>query len=120
MAAHGQTKVLNKKRTAIREKYKKKEILKTISENTGLTKDDVSSVFEELSDLIERHIKKRSAKEFILTGFFKIEAIKQPAKPARKGGPNPFKAGEFFDVAKKPATSSVKITALKKLKDYAL
>ena len=35
----------------------------------------------------------------------------------RKGVPNPFKPGELMDVAAKPATTKVKVRALKNLKD---
>ena len=39
------------------------------------------------------------------------------AKPARKGVPNPFKPGELMDVAAKPAKTTIKVRALKGLKD---
>ena len=41
------------------------------------------------------------------------------AKKARKNVPNPFKPGEFMDVAAKPASTSVKVLPLKRLKDMA-
>ncbi len=109
-----------KKTAAISEKYTKSEILETISQNTTLTKKQVSSVLDELSGLIERHIKKRGIGEFTLPGLLKIKSVKKPARPARKNVPNPFKPGEFMNIPKKPATTKVKILPLKKLKEYAL
>ena len=44
----------------------------------------------------------------------------RPARPARKNVPNPFKPGEVMDVARKPATTRVKVLPLKKLKEFAL
>lgn len=104
--------------TAIKERYNKTQILNSIATNTGLTKVDVAAVLEELSNLIQRHIKKRSAGEFILPGLLKIKAIKKPAVKAREGI-NPF-TGESTLFKAKPATMVVKVRALKKLKDFAV
>ncbi|MDG2089852.1 MAG: HU family DNA-binding protein [Gammaproteobacteria bacterium] len=120
MAVKKSAKTPVKKTTAIQDKYTKTAILSTISENTGLSKKEVSNVLDELGDLIERHIKKRGAGEFTLPGLLKIKAVKRPARPARKNVPNPFKQGEFMDIPKKPATTRVKVVPLKKLKEYAL
>jgi hypothetical protein len=77
-------------------------------------------VIEELTDLTERHIKKRAVGEFVLPGFFKIKTVKKAARKARKGVPNPFKPGETMDIAAKPASTSVRILPLKGLKDMVL
>jgi nucleoid DNA-binding protein len=106
--------------TAIQDKFTKTQILNTISENTGLTRKEVSAVLDELDSLIERHIKKRGVGEFTLPGLLKIKAVKRPARPARKNVPNPFRPGEFMDIPKKPATTRVKVLPLKKLKEFAL
>ena len=113
-------KTSTKKATAIQEKYTKTAILNEIATNTDLTKKEVSAVLDELSTLIERHIKKRGVGEFTLPGLLKIKAVKRPARPARKNVPNPFKPGELMDIPKKPATTRVKILPLKKLKEFAL
>lgn len=107
------------KTAAIQEKYTKTAILNEISENTDLTRKQVSAVLDELTSIIERHLKKRGVGEFTLPGLLKIKSVKRPARPARKNVPNPFKPGEFMDIAKKPATTRVKILPLKKLKDFA-
>ncbi len=108
------------KTTAIQEKYTKTAILSEISENTSLTKKQVSAVLDELTNVIERHMKKRGVGEFTLPGLLKIKSVKRPARPARKNVPNPFKPGEFMDIPKKAATTRVKILPLKKLKEFAL
>jgi nucleoid DNA-binding protein len=113
-------KALAKKTAAIQDKFTKTQILNTISGNTNLTRKEVSSVLDELGELIERHIKKRGVGEFTLPGLLKIKAVKRPARPARKNVPNPFRPGEFMDIPKKPATTRVKVLPLKKLKEFAL
>jgi len=67
--------------------------------------------------VIERHIKKRAVGEFTLPGLLKIKTVKKPARRARKGI-NPF-TGEETTFAAKPASTAVKVTALKGLKDMA-
>ncbi|MDP3517433.1 MAG: HU family DNA-binding protein [Pseudohongiella sp.] len=113
------TKPIVKKTTAIAEKYTKTAILAEIAANTDLTRKQVDSVLNELGSIIERHIKKRGVGEFTLPGLLKIKAVKKPAQPARKNVPNPFKPGELMDIAKKPASTRVKILPLKKLKEFA-
>ncbi len=106
-----------KKITAIRERFTKTQIVTRISENTELPKKEVQAVLDELSDLMEGHIKKRSCGEFVLPGLFKIVTVKKPAKKARKGI-NPF-TGEETVFAAKPASMQVKVRPLKKLKEMA-
>lgn len=108
-----------KKIKAVKDRFTKTQMLTQISENTELSKKQVQSVLDELSDMIEGHIKKRAVGEFVLPGLLKISAVKKPAKKARKNVPNPFKPGELMDVAAKPASVQVKIRPLKKLKDMA-
>lgn len=106
------------KGAVIKEKYSKTQILNEIAESTGLTKREVAAVLDQLTDLVERHVKKRGCGEFTLPGLLKIVTIKKPAKKARKNVPNPFKPGEFMDVAAKPASIQVKVRPLKKLKEF--
>ncbi|WP_096084909.1 HU family DNA-binding protein [Agaribacterium haliotis] len=106
-----------KKIKAIRERYSKTQILNQIAESTELSRKEVSAVLEELSDIIEGHIKKRSCGEFVMPGLFKIVTVKKPARKARKGI-NPF-TGEETTFAAKPASTQVKLRPLKKLKEMA-
>ena len=107
-----------KKKTAIKSRYTKTAILTEIAENTDLSKKQVSAVLDELSDLIERHIKKGGVGEFTMPGLLKIKTVKRPAKKAQKGVPNPFRPGETMYVAAKPASTRVKVLPLKGLKDF--
>ncbi|WP_111643038.1 HU family DNA-binding protein [Marinimicrobium alkaliphilum] len=106
-----------KKITAVRERYTKTQIVGQIAENTELTKKQVQSVLDELSDIIEGHIKKRACGEFVMPGLMKINTVKKPAKKARKGI-NPF-TGEETVFKAKPASTVVKVRPLKKLKEMA-
>lgn len=107
-----------KRPPAIKEKYTKSAIVASLSENTDLSKKQVTAVLDELSGLIERHLRKGAAGEFTLPGLMKIKSVKKPARKAKKGVPNPFKPGETMDVAAKPASTAVKITPLKGIKDF--
>ncbi len=99
----------------------KSALFAEIAENTGLTKKEVAAVFDELTSIIHRHLRKRGGVgAFTLPGLLKIKAVKKPARPAKKGVPNPFKPGELMDIPAKPATVKVKVTPLKKLKEMAL
>ena len=105
-----------KKLPAIGTKQTKLQIINTIAEDTGLTKKEVSAVFASLGELITRHVKKRGSGEFAIpdTGV-KIRRVKKPARKARMGR-NPA-TGEEIKIAAKPASTTVRVTALKSLKD---
>ena len=107
-----------KKVTALRNKMTKAAMLTHIAQETGLTRGEVASVMSELEILIERHIKKRAVGEFSLPGLLKIRSVKRPATKKRMGR-NPA-TGEEIVVPAKPATTRVRITALKRLKEMAL
>ena len=100
---------------AIKAPMTKSAIVNEIAENSGQTKKQTSSVFDELEILIERHIKKNGAGKFILPGLMKVEVKRKPATKARKGI-NPF-TGEETIFKAKPARNVVKIRPLKKVKD---
>ena len=93
----------------------KTAILNEIATNTNLSRAQVSSVMDELESVIERHIRKRSVGEFTLPGLLKIKAAKRPATKKRMGR-NPATGAEIA-IPAKPATTRVRVTALKKLKD---
>lgn len=109
-----------KQTAAIQKKYTKTEILNEISQNTSISKREVSAVLDELAVVIERHIKKRAVGEFTLPGLLKIKSVVRPARPARKNVPNPFRPGELMDIPRKAATTRVKVLPLKKLKEFAV
>lgn len=109
-----------KKSGAVSTPLTKSQLYSEIADSTGLQKKEVASVFDELTDVIDRHIRKRGAGQFTLPGLLKIKAVKKPARKAQKGVPNPFRPGELMDIPAKPATMRVKVTPLKKLKEMAL
>ena len=97
-------------------KQTKTQIIAAIAESTGLSKKDVASVFSELGDLLTAHMKRRGSGEFTIpdTGV-KVRRSKRPARKARMGR-NPA-TGEPMKIAAKPASTVVRVTALKALKD---
>lgn len=95
----------------------KSELLNAISVETELNRREINSVLESLSGQISKSLGRRGAGSFTLPGLVKIEKKKVPARKARRGVPNPFKPGELMDVAAKPASTKVKVRALKSLKD---
>ncbi len=99
----------------IKDTYTRSAMLSHIAESTGLTKKQVTAVFDEYKDIIEGHVKKGSAQVFTMPGLFKIKVNRKPATRARKGT-NPF-TGEAMVFKAKPARNVVKIQALKALKD---
>ena len=105
-----------KKATKVDKPMGKGEVLSTLAERTELSRKQVGRVLEELASLIEQHVSKRSVGMFTLPGLLKIKVVQRPARPARKGVPNPFKPGETMDVAAKPASRKVKVLPLMKLK----
>ena len=108
------------KSTAFKEALSKSQLIAELADNTGLGKREVKSVLDELSSVVERHVKKRGAGQFTLPGLLKIRTIKVPARKAQKNVPNPFRPGETMDVAARPASVKVRISPLKKLKDMVL
>jgi nucleoid DNA-binding protein len=107
-----------KKLTPIKDKLSKTQILDQIAESTGLSRKQVGSVIDGLTEVIEAHVNKRAVGEFVLPGLLKISTVRKPAVKARKGI-NPFTKEEVMFKAK-PASTAVKVRPLKKLKDMVL
>jgi nucleoid DNA-binding protein len=97
----------------------KSELFGAISEETELSRGDVRAVFQSLEKQIERSLSRKGPGVFTLPGICKIEKKKVPARKARKNVPNPFKPGEFMDVAAKPASTKIKVRPLRNLKTMA-
>lgn len=92
----------------------KSEIYTYISERASLKKKEVGAVFDALSDMISRDLK-RGVGVFNVPGLMKIKAVHKPAVPERRGI-NPFTKEETTFKAK-PARNVVKVQPLKGLKD---
>ena len=95
----------------------KSEILANIAESTQLSRKQVSSVFEALSEQIKMAVGKKGPGIFAVPGLMKITVINKPATKARKGI-NPFTKEEQMFKAK-PARKVIKVRPLKALKDFA-
>ena len=93
----------------------KSEILSNISEATQLSRKQVASVLDSLSEQIKSAVGKKGPGAFALPGLIKIIAVQKPATPERKGI-NPFTKQEQIFKAK-PARNVVKVRPLKALKD---
>src|SRR5688500_14115446 len=94
----------------------KSEVFANIATTTGLSKKDVSAVFDALTAETGKALGKKGSGVFQFPGLAKIVRVLRPAQPAREGVPNPFKPGELMDVAAKPAKNVVKVRPLKGLK----
>jgi nucleoid DNA-binding protein len=101
----------------ITEKLTGAQLYNLISERTGLSKKQVVSVFEGLSDTMEGCLKKRGIGEFALPKLCKFVVKSKPATKERKGI-NPF-TGQEIVIKAKPARRIVKVRPLKKVKEMA-
>jgi nucleoid DNA-binding protein len=93
----------------------KSEIVSGIADETGLTKKQVSSVFEAMAGQIKKSLARRGPGAYAVPGLMKLTVVRKPATKARKGI-NPF-TGEETMFKAKPARNVVKIRPLKNLKD---
>ncbi len=95
--------------------FTKSQILAELALTSELSKKQVSTLLEELTHLVSRHVKKGAVGTFNLPGVLKIMTVHKPATKARKGT-NPF-TGQETTFKAKPARTVVKVRALKGLKD---
>ncbi len=99
----------------VNEAFNHSLLIKTLIERTNLDKEAVTRVLESLKDIMVAHLVKKGPQEFKWKGVF-VAKIKEKAATKARQGVNPFN-GEPMTFAAKPARRSVKITALKPLKD---
>jgi len=97
----------------------KTEILTNVANATDLTKKQVAAVLDALAAEIKKNMGSRGPGVFAIPGLVKIEKKKVPARPAKKGVPNPFRPGETMDVKARPAYNKIRVRPLKNLKDMA-
>jgi nucleoid DNA-binding protein len=111
--------VAAKKSAVVRDANKvlnKTQLIAIISEQVDLEKKKVSAVLDTITDIIAKELKKPGL--FQIPGLVKIEKKTIPAQKAIKDWKNPF-TGEIGTKPAKPASTKVKVRALKKLKDMA-
>lgn len=93
----------------------KTEVFNAIAEETGLTKKQVGEVLDALAGEIKKSLAKRGPGMFTIPGLVKLTRKDVPAKPAREVR-NPA-TGEMMMAKPKPASVTVRVRALKALKD---
>ena len=106
-----------KAKTTTKKPMTKSELLNAIAADTELTRKEVSAVLEALNTQIGKSMGRRGAGVFTIPGLVKIEKRKVPARKARKNVPNPFRPGETMDIPAKPASTKIRLRALKGLKE---
>jgi nucleoid DNA-binding protein len=90
-------------------------MFQSLAEATGLTKKQITAVFDELTKLIRRDVGKKGPGVIALPGLLKIKRVTRPATKARQGR-NPA-TGEPMMIKAKPARTVVKAQPLKSLKE---
>ena len=93
----------------------KGEVLRSVAEETGLSRKQVSSVMESLGGQIINALGRKGPGTFIVPGLMKIKVVNKPATKERTGI-NPFTGQEQVFKAK-PASRAVKIRPLKNMKE---
>jgi len=91
----------------------KSEMFAKIAEATGLSRRNVSAVFDAFAERAGKQVS--SGHEVMLHGLLKIRVVKRAATKAREGR-NPF-TGEKMHIKAKPASKRVRVTALKGLRE---
>lgn len=93
----------------------KTEMIAALADSTGLTKQQVVSLFDELATLIKKELGEEGVGIFNISNLLKIKVVRKPATPERKGI-NPFTKEETVFKAK-PAQNVVKLVPLRGLKE---
>ena len=93
----------------------KTEFYATLAEKTGLTKKQVSSVFEAFHELHGKELGKKGPGILTVPSLYKIKVVHKPATKARPGF-NPATKQPIM-IKAKPARKVIKIMPLKALKD---
>jgi nucleoid DNA-binding protein len=93
----------------------KAEIYAKLAESSGLTKKQIATVFDSLSDLIKNELGKKGPGLFVVPGLLKIKVVRKPATKAQRKM-NPF-TKQMQDYPAKPARNVVKALPLKSLKE---
>ena len=93
----------------------KGEVYTKLATKTGLSKKQVSTVFEALTEMIGNELGKKGPGLFVVPGLLKLKVVRKPATKA-KTGINPF-TKEPMTYKAKPARNVVKALPLKSLKE---
>ncbi len=93
----------------------KGSIYKDIATASELTRKQVVTVFDVLTEMMKADLGKKGCGTFNLFGLAKMRTAIKPATKARKGK-NPFTGAEIM-IKAKPASRKVRIRAMKGLND---
>jgi len=93
----------------------KSEVLNNLAAATNLSRKEVLAVLDALNGEIGKSLGKKGNGVYQIPGLCKIVRKQNPAKPAREGI-NPA-TGEKIMIKAKGASTTVKVRALKSLKD---
>ena len=93
----------------------KSEIFGVLAEKTGLSKKQISEVFDAMSEAIAKDLGKKGPGIFVVPGLLKLKVVDKPATKAKQGI-NPFN-GQPMTIKAKPARKVIKAVPLKALKD---
>ncbi len=93
----------------------KSEIYGQLADASALSKKQVASVFEAMSEAITKDLGKKGPGIFVIPGLLKLKVVRKPATK-EKQGKNPFN-GEPMTIKAKPARNVIKAVPLKGLKD---
>ncbi len=102
----------------IKTAFNKTGLIAHLASTAAVDAKAVKAVVAALEATIAASVAKKGAGSFTMPGLFKVTSVHVPAKKARVGI-DPFTKVER-KFAAKPATTKVKVRAMKKLKDAAL
>jgi nucleoid DNA-binding protein len=93
----------------------KSMIFQHLADKTNLSRKQITSVFDELTDFIKNELGKKGPGMFALPGLLKIKRVEKAASKARMGR-NPA-TGEPMQIKAKPKRTVVRALPLKALKE---
>ncbi|MFN7874684.1 MAG: HU family DNA-binding protein [Pirellula sp.] len=93
----------------------KVQLFTNLAEKTGLSKKQIAEVFDALKEEIASAVGKKGVGTFVIPDLCKIVRHQKKALPKRQVR-NP-QSGEMIWADPKPASTTVKVRPLKKLKD---
>lgn len=102
----------------IKTAFNKTGLIAHLAATANVDAKAVKAVVAALEATVAASVAKKGAGSFTMPGLFKVTSVHVPAKKARMGV-DPFTKQERRFAAK-PATTKVKVRAMKKLKDAAL
>ena len=100
---------------AVKKPLTKSQLFAAIADDTGLSKKEVTAVFDAFQGQIKKAVGRNGAGSIQLPGLLKVVRHKKPATKSRMGR-NPA-TGEEIKISAKPAKTVIKLRPLKALKD---